>query len=104
MNTDIPTVRKQRRTVKLSGVTGVANTEEIHAALAPLLARKGKVSLDLGAVERTDTAVLQLLLAFRKAAAARNCPVVWLKLSESVIDTSQRLGLFESLGFEACAD
>ena len=104
MDTDTPVVQKHRRQVTLNGVTSVANAEEIHAVLASLLVRKGKITLNLSAVERIDTAVLQLLIAFRRAADARGCPTVWSKLSEPVIDTSRRLGLFESLELERCTD
>lgn len=54
----------------------LAETSALKQALAPLLALEEAVTLDVGGIERIDTAGMQLLAAFvreRRAAARAVC-------------------------------
>ena len=94
-------IHRLRRKVTLSGNINIANALELLQQLAPLLEAKTKVTLDLCAVQRIDTAILQLLLAFQRTASARGMPVTWSAPSDAVLDTAHRVGLSDSLGLEA---
>ena len=92
-------IKRSRRKVTLSGSVGIAQAQLLQETLAPLLTRKAKVSIDLGAVERIDTAILQLLLAFSREGQARGMPVDWTALNESSIDAARLVGLDDELCF-----
>lgn len=59
------------------------------------------VQLDGAAVERVDTAALQLLVAFRREAAARGLPPAWLGVSAAIRDAAGVLGLAQALELPA---
>jgi phospholipid transport system transporter-binding protein len=59
------------------------------------------VTLDGRAVERIDTAGLQLLVAFARREAASGRPVAWVSASDELLGASARLGLLEVLGLPA---
>ncbi|PWK81079.1 STAS domain-containing protein [Fulvimonas soli] len=58
-------------------------------------------ALDGRAVERVDTAALQLLTLFRREAAARGRAVTWLGASETLRDAAVVLGLTQALDLPA---
>lgn len=65
-------------------------------------AAKGKAAqLDARAVERIDGALLQLLVAFRRAAATSGCAVSWLGASETLREAADLLGLDKELDLPA---
>lgn len=57
--------------------------------------------LDGAAVERVDTAALQLLVAFRREATARGQSPTWLGVSEVMRDAAGMLGLAQALELPA---
>jgi ABC-type transporter Mla MlaB component len=57
--------------------------------------------LDARAVERVDSAVLQLLVAFRRAAVAAGGAVTWLGASETLHEAASLLGLSNELDLPA---
>jgi phospholipid transport system transporter-binding protein len=59
------------------------------------------VQLDGAAVERVDTAALQLLVAFRREAAARGQLPAWLGVSAAIRDAAGVLGLAQALELPA---
>lgn len=59
------------------------------------------VQLDGGAVERVDTAALQLLVAFRREATARGQLPAWLGVSSAMRDAAGVLGLAQALELPA---
>ncbi|MDI3262121.1 STAS domain-containing protein [Aerosticca soli] len=77
------------------------------AALGPLLRELVQALdapatvLDGRAVERVDTAALQLLLLFRREAAARRHAVRWLGASQVLRDAAGVLGLAQALDLPA---
>ncbi len=65
------------------------------ALLAELLAAldASATGIDGSAVQRVDTAALQLLVLFRREAMARGCAVTWLGASETLYEAAGVLGL-----------
>ena len=78
----------------------IAELSTVKATLDAALATAA-VALDGGAVERIDTAALQLLTVFRREAAARGVAVEWLGASEALRDGAARLGLARTLELPA---
>jgi ABC-type transporter Mla MlaB component len=82
-----------------------SSTVRVAAALQrELVARldeSGPVHIDGGAVERVDTASLQLLAAFVRDLRAASRPVEWLARSDALERAAQSLGLGRALGFPA---
>lgn len=73
-------------------------------ALAPQLreAVGGKAAvLDAAAVEKVDGAAMQLLVVFRRAAAAGTCTVTWSAASDVLREASSLLGLDGELDLPA---
>jgi anti-anti-sigma regulatory factor len=60
-----------------------------------------QVALNVHAVEKLDTAALQLLSAFRRDAAARGCQVAWQGVGPVLRDAAALLGLGEVLDLPA---
>jgi len=78
----------------------IADLATLKAALEAALSAPA-AALDGGAVERIDTAALQLLTVFRREAAARGVAVEWLGASEVLRDGAARLGLARTLELPA---
>lgn len=73
-------------------------------ALAPQLreaVRGSAAALDGAAVEKVDGAAMQLLVAFRRAAAAGTCAVTWSAASDVLREASSLLGLDGELDLPA---
>jgi phospholipid transport system transporter-binding protein len=58
-------------------------------------------TLDATAVERVDTAALQLLVAFHRDALARGGKVAWAGVSTPLREAAERLGLAQALALSA---
>ncbi|MFC4764263.1 STAS domain-containing protein [Dyella koreensis] len=69
---------------------------ELQAALATSAAE-----LDASAVERVDTAALQLLAVFRRDAASKGLAVAWTGASAALRDAATLLGLAHTLELPA---
>lgn len=72
--------------------------------LAPQLreaVRGSAAALDGAAVEKVDGAAMQLLVAFRRAAAAGTCTVTWSAASDVLREASALLGLDGELDLPA---
>jgi len=64
-------------------------------------AGRARSTLDGSAVERIDTAGLQLLLAYRRAAAAQGHDTQWAGASDSLNEAADLLGLSSDLALPA---
>jgi ABC-type transporter Mla MlaB component len=84
---------KSDRTLRLDAQCTIAQASAVKARLARLLGHPGKVAVDGGAVERIDTACLQLLAAFVRERRAADRPVAWSNASAELIDNARLLGL-----------
>jgi ABC-type transporter Mla MlaB component len=79
----------------------IANADSLRAALVDLVAQGRQVTLDAAAVQRIDTACLQLLVAFscERRAAAR--PVAWAGVPGSLAERAALLSLSDALGLSS---
>lgn len=84
-------------TVTLPSVCSIKDAATLKSTLSPLLEHADPVGLDARAVERMDTAIFQLLLAFVRGRTERNLAVEWLGVPASVIAAASLLGLRELL-------
>jgi anti-anti-sigma regulatory factor len=71
----------------------VADAESLKAALAKLLTDPGAVTLDIGALQRIDTAGLQVIGAFVREREALNRPFAWSGESPAFVSAAKLLGL-----------
>ncbi|GAA0705497.1 STAS domain-containing protein [Dyella marensis] len=78
----------------------IADLAAVKAALEAALSAPA-TELDGAAVERVDTAALQLLAVFRREAAARGMAVRWAGASDVLRDGAARLGLAQTLELPA---
>jgi ABC-type transporter Mla MlaB component len=70
---------------------------QLHQKLMNVLAENRDVRMDGAAVEKADTAALQVLAAFFKDAAARGLIVKWENPSEPLRNAADLLGLSDVL-------
>jgi phospholipid transport system transporter-binding protein len=78
----------------------IAEVAEMHRQLREALDGSGIV-LDGGAVDRVDTAALQLLVVFQHEAQKRNHPVTWAAVSAPLHDAASQLALAQTLALPA---
>lgn len=72
----------------------IASVGELHARLTSLITTKQAVTIDVSKVERIDTAALQTLSAFVKAAHENNIPFTWYEQpSQAFRNAAKLLGL-----------
>lgn len=76
-------------------VMDIGNSRQWQERMYALLAENGSstVRLDMSAVEKIDTACLQLLLAFVLAAAAKNLKIEWHAPSGRFLAAARSLNL-----------
>jgi anti-anti-sigma regulatory factor len=87
--------------VTLADSLDIAQVQTLHATLREALARAQPVALDAAAVQRVDTAALQVLAAFVRTAQARGVAVSWRTVPESLTRAAGLLGLRDVLGLAA---
>jgi anti-anti-sigma regulatory factor len=79
--------------IQLGSTALIADAKRLHAELLPLLDLAEPVAIDAGAVERVDTAVLQLLHAFGSERRAQGRELRWVAASAALRAAAQALGL-----------
>lgn len=84
--------------ITLEASVDVSMAAELRGTLDMALAGEGPLSVNAAAVERADTAGVQLLLALSREAARRERPLIWQAVSPALRDTAARLGLDAALG------
>ncbi|GAB2563670.1 STAS domain-containing protein [Dyella jejuensis] len=78
----------------------IADVSDLHRQLREAL-DASRIVLDGSAVERVDTAALQLLVAFQRDAGTRGCPVSWAGASAPLRDAAVQLGVAQALALPA---
>lgn len=78
----------------------VRDTAQLQQSLLKHVAAAA-VSIDTSAVERIDTAAMQVLLAFVRDRQSQQHVVEWLGLNEVFVDSAQLLGIDKLLGLPA---
>jgi ABC-type transporter Mla MlaB component len=86
--------------VSLAAHCTLRDVAELKAALARLVELPGPVTFDGAAVERVDTAVLQLLTAFVVTRRTAGRSVRWHAPSAALLSSADRLGLGGPLQFD----
>lgn len=90
--------RRGARTIALDASVTVAHVSELKERFTKLLGRKTRVSFDFSEVERIDTAALQLLVTFVRAARERGVPLAWSQPpSAAMHEALQLVGLTDHL-------
>jgi ABC-type transporter Mla MlaB component len=78
---------------KLAASCTVRDCAPLKMALSDLMQVESETILDVSAIERIDTAVLQLLYAFVRGRKALNRKVLWQGESECFLEAVQLLGM-----------
>lgn len=84
--------------IDLPNRLGIANVTTFREELSAAFEQSGAIEIGAAAVERVDTAGLQLLTAFVAAAKGRGQDVRWKAPSSVFTQTVTTLGLDEALG------
>ncbi|GFZ86061.1 STAS domain-containing protein [Dyella caseinilytica] len=78
----------------------MAEVTEMHRQLREAL-DGSSIVLDGGAVDRVDTAALQLLVVFQREAQKRGGQVTWAAVSAPLYDAASQLSLAQTLALPA---
>jgi phospholipid transport system transporter-binding protein len=79
----------------------ISSVDEIKAGLLQRLDSTDSVTIDASAVQRIDTASLQVLAAFARDRRAAGLPFAWSGVPAPVSDAAALLNLTETLGLDA---
>ena len=89
--------------IQLSGVLGYSTVDALHEVFKQVLGRDDTIlTVDVGQVERIDTANLQLFLTLHREARAVGKRINWQNISENLARQLRLIGV-ESL-FERAAE
>jgi len=86
--------------IVLAAHCSVKDAAALKTSLSVVSQASDAVTLDVGAVERIDTATMQLLCAFARDRAGRQQSVTWTGESQALQDAARLLGVHALLGFE----
>jgi ABC-type transporter Mla MlaB component len=89
------------RPVALPAECLIASAPELRSALLKRLTEAGNVQIDASAVQRVDTASLQVLAAFARDRRADGLPFEWLGVPACLTEAATLLDLATALGFQA---
>ncbi|SFR85920.1 STAS domain-containing protein [Dyella sp. OK004] len=95
-----PTASAATTRVMLPADCRIADLPAVKAELQAALST-ASAELDASAVERVDTAALQLLAVFRREAASKGLAVAWVGASAALRDAAALLGLAHTLELPA---
>lgn len=76
----------------------IAHAAALQARLEKSLQKSSTIELKADAVEKVDTAGLQLIVAVKKEAQASGGNIIWKKPSEKLLTSAKSLGLSQHLG------
>lgn len=79
----------------------IAAAEGLHHEMEEMLAGGQDVVVNGSAVERVDTAGLQLLYSFQEALKGVEASISWSEPSTSLLEASEKLGLKELLALSS---
>jgi phospholipid transport system transporter-binding protein len=81
----------------------ISSVDEIKAGLVQRLDSPDSVTIDACAVQRIDTASLQVIAAFARDRRAAGLPFSWSGVPAAVNDAAALLNLTDTLGLDAAA-
>jgi len=93
-------VAGQPPVVVLAANCSVKDAAALKTSLCAIANESASVTLDTSAVERVDTATMQLLCAFVRDRGTRNQRIVWRGQSQALHDAVRLLGVGSLLGFD----
>lgn len=76
----------------------ISQATSLHGRMLRALEKSSTIELKADAVQKADTAGLQLLLSLKKEVTMQGGEIIWKKPSKNLLDSAQLLGLFEHLG------
>jgi anti-anti-sigma regulatory factor len=76
----------------------IVHASSLYSRLQKSLEKSTTIELKADAVEKADTAGLQLIAALSKEAAKTGGKLIWKKPSKTLTDAAERLGLSQSIG------
>ncbi len=81
----------------------IAHVNNLHEQMESLINQTDHdaIAIQAEAVTRADTAGIQLLFAFSKAAKEHSIALTWKKPSEVLVNAAKTLGIDSALGFSA---
>lgn len=71
----------------------IAQVAELYPRLLTTLAEGQAVSIDISAIERVDTAGIQLLYGFQRDAVVQQLVIIWSPASKVFCDAVDKLGM-----------
>jgi len=89
--------------IVLAANCSVKDSTSLKNSLCALANESAAVTVDASAVERVDTATMQLLCAFARDRGARKQSIVWRGQSQALNDAVRLLGISALMGFDAAA-
>jgi ABC-type transporter Mla MlaB component len=95
--------RATTRPLALPAECAIASAQSLRKSLMKRLSDRANVQIDASAVQRIDTASLQVLAAFARDRRAAGLEVEWLGVPASLTDVARMLDLTNVLGFDAQA-
>jgi phospholipid transport system transporter-binding protein len=100
MNQSLVTATRKGDKTRISfgPILDVAGSSELKKQLDKVFRRKSPFELDGSAIERVDTAALQVLLAFARESHNRKKELGWSEVSEPLMNASTLLGISRELG------
>jgi len=93
--------RKTVRPVSLPAECVIASASDLRAALLKRASDAGNVQLDASAIQRVDTASLQVLAAFVRDRRADGLALEWLGVPACLLEAATLLDLTNALGLPA---
>jgi phospholipid transport system transporter-binding protein len=84
----------------LPAICTLRDAAEIKQGLCALSDEMRRVQIDAGAVERIDTAILQMLVAFHHERLGRGLTTGWTGRGQAFDAAAERLGLYSLLGLK----
>src|SRR4051812_47321966 len=93
--------RKTARPVCLPAECVIASAPALRTTLLKRVSDSGNVQLDASALQRVDTASLQVLAAFARDRRADGLPLEWLGVPACLTDAATLLDLTNALGLPA---
>ncbi len=79
----------------------IRDIEDLHQSLSSSLEDKKEVSLNASNVQKADAVSLQMLAAFYQSGPALGINIKWSGCSENFRQSSELLGLVETLGIDS---
>ena len=93
--------RKPAGAIALPEECVIASAAELQSQLLKRLGDKASVRIDASAVQRVDSAALQVLAAFARDRRAEGRGVEWVSVPDSLTDAASLLSLTDALGLAA---